>query len=172
MAILYATTAINGGPGEARVDRKAQSLAARALQARLTDVMGAVSAFSRSHSRNMAAAAIGSAPVGRLGVDVERIDPSRRTDAIASLYLGEAVIGLAPADFFRGWIFGEAHFKALGCNPSPALLRRVLDSQVPSETVWEVEPGLWTLHAPVGGEFVLGLVWTAPHLVSVRRPGP
>lgn len=169
MAIFYAAAAIQDGPAETRIDRQAQSLTARALQARLTGALGEPVASSRSHSRNMAAAAIASAPVDRLGVDVERIDPARRTDEIASLYLGEAVTGLPLGVFFRGWTFGEAHFKALGRNPSPALLRRVLNSRAEPETVWEVEPGLWTLHARVGAEFVLSLVWAAPQSVSVRR---
>ncbi|MDB5470433.1 MAG: hypothetical protein JWR84_1993 [Caulobacter sp.] len=138
-------------PGE-RPPKALESAAARALQAQLDP---AAALFSRSHGRGLIAAAVAAPPVTRLGIDVEWIDPRRRMAEIAQHYLG-APEAITPEQFFRGWTFGEAWFKAFGHDPDPDLIRiaggNTSADPIPVGAAWLLQ----TLPEP---GFVLSLVW-------------
>jgi 4'-phosphopantetheinyl transferase len=76
--------------------------------------------FNLAHTRGLVAAAITSQ--GRIGIDVERIDPAKSDTAIATDFFAPAELALLrrspPADwphwFFRLWTLKEAYIKALG----------------------------------------------------------
>jgi phosphopantetheinyl transferase len=115
---------------------------------------------SRSHSRGLAAVAVGNAPLVRLGIDVEFADPARPWREIVDFYLpGATPAHLEPPQACRLWTFGEAYFKAFGETPSADLLLRI--SQVPP---FEDEPvtfqsRCWWWSEDVNEGFVLSLVW-------------
>ncbi|HYE47256.1 MAG TPA: hypothetical protein VEA44_15945 [Caulobacter sp.] len=148
----YAVRALPGfSPGQ-RPPKALESAAARALQAELDP---AAPLFSRSHGRGLVAAAVAHPPVARLGVDIEWVDPRRRMADIAEHYLGETV-DLTPEQFFRGWTFGEAWFKAFGADPAPDLIRIAGANR--SEAPVAVGDA-WLLQALPQPGFVLSLVW-------------
>ena len=138
-------------PGQ-RPPKALESAAARALQAELDP---AATVFSRSHGRGLIAAAVAGPPVTRLGIDVEWIDPRRRMAQIAEHYLGAAE-AVTPEQFFRGWTFGEAWFKAFGRDPEPALIR-IAGGNTSAEPV--AVGDAWLLQALPEPGFVLSLVW-------------
>ena len=74
---------------------------------------------------------------------------------IAEHYLGAAE-PVTPEQFFRGWTFGEAWFKAFGQDPAPALIR-IAGSNLSVEPVAVGEA--WLLQALPEPGFVLSLVW-------------
>lgn len=85
--------------------------------------------FNLSHSADLALVAVS---VGlEIGVDVERIKPTRDLEGLARRYFApeeqDALARLAPdervADFFRVWTLKEAYLKAVGTG-----LGRALDS--------------------------------------------
>lgn len=152
-ALRYATRRLAGiTPGQ-RPGKALESAAARALQAELDP---AATIFSRSHGRGLVAAAVAGPPVTRLGVDIEWIDPGRRMAEIAEHFLGAPAAGLTPEQFFRGWTFGEAWFKAFGADPSPDLIRIAGANQSPEPVAVGEAWLLQTLPEP---GFVLSLVW-------------
>lgn len=138
-------------PGQ-RPPKALESAAARAIQAELDP---AATVFSRSHGRGLIAAAVAGPPITRLGIDVEWIDPRRRMAQIAEHYLGAAE-AVTPEQFFRGWTFGEAWFKAFGRDPEPALIR-IAGGNTSSEPV--AVGDAWLLQALPEPGFVLSLVW-------------
>ena len=138
-------------PGQ-RPPKALESAAARALQAELDP---AATIFSRSHGRGLVAAAVAAPPVTRLGIDVEWIDPRRRMAQIAEHYLGAAE-PVTPGQFFRGWTFGEAWFKAFGQDPAPDLIR-IAGSNLSAEPIAVGEA--WLLQALPEPGFVMSLVW-------------
>ncbi|MDO9337031.1 MAG: 4'-phosphopantetheinyl transferase superfamily protein [Caulobacter sp.] len=139
-------------PGQ-RPPKALESAEARALQAELDP---AASVFSRSHGRGLIAAAVAAPPVTRVGIDVEWIDPGRRLAAIAEHYLGAAE-AVTPEQFFRGWTFGEAWFKAFGRDPTADLIRMAGGNL--SEAPLAVGDA-WLLQTLPEPGFVLSLVWT------------
>lgn len=148
----------NYKPGQ-RPPKALESAAARALQAELNP---AASLFSRSHGRGLVAAAVAAPPVTRLGIDIEWIDPRRRMAEIAEHYLGAAE-PVTPEQFFRGWTFGEAWFKAYGHDPAPDLIRiagaNAASAPIPVGQAWLLQ----TLPEP---GFVLSLVWASSGTAS------
>lgn len=141
-------------PG-ARPPKALESAAARALQAELDP---AAPLFSRSHGRGLVAAAVAAPPITRLGIDVEWIDPRRRMADIAEHYLGAAQ-AVTPEQFFRGWTFGEAWFKAFGHDPVPDLIR-MAGGNTAAEPIRVGEA--WLLQSLPQQGFVLSLVWARP----------
>ncbi|MEU3558076.1 4'-phosphopantetheinyl transferase family protein [Streptomyces fragilis] len=121
---------------------------------RLTGPHGARLDFNLSHSRAVALIAV--ARGGRVGVDVETIDPSLDHRAMARRFLGPdaAVIRELPdaagrLEFFTRWTWREAYAKAVDC-PIP----RTLDVPAPWR-LWNlaVGPGVraaLAAHAPTG----------------------
>jgi phosphopantetheinyl transferase len=141
-------------PG-ARPPKALESAAAGALQAELDP---AATLFSRSHGRGLVAAAVAAPPVTHLGVDIEWIDPRRRMAEIAEHYLGAAE-PVTPEQFFRGWTFGEAWFKAFGHDPAPDLIR-IAGGNISVEPIRVGEA--WLLQSLPQQRFVLSLVWARP----------
>lgn len=149
----YAVRRLPGHEPGQRPSRALESAAARALQAELDP---AASLFSRSHGRGLIAAAVAAPPVTRLGIDIEWIDPRRRMAQIAEHYLG-APEAVTPEQFFRGWTFGEAWFKAFGHDPPPDLIR-IAGGNLSAEPVRVGEA--WLLQTLPEPGFVLSLVWS------------
>ncbi len=135
-----------------RPPKALESAAARALQDELDP---AATLFSRSHGRGLIAAAVAAPPVTRLGIDVEWIDPRRPMAEIAEHYLG-APEAITPEQFFRGWTFGEAWFKAFGDDPDPDLIR-IAGGNTSPEPIAVGEA--WLLQTLPEPGFVLSLVW-------------
>jgi hypothetical protein len=138
-------------PG-ARPPKALESAAARALQAELDPHPAMV---SRSHGRGLIAATVAHPPITRLGIDIEWIDPRRRMAAITEHYLGAAE-AVTPEQFFRGWTFGEAWFKAFGRDPEPELIR-IAGGNRSDEPV--VVGEAWLLQSLPEPGFVMSLVW-------------
>ncbi|MBX3479412.1 MAG: hypothetical protein KF842_03360 [Caulobacter sp.] len=154
--LCFATRRLAGVTPGQRPAKAMESAAARALQAELDP---AATLFSRSHGRGLVAAATARPPVTRLGVDIEWIDPGRRMAEIAEHFLGVPAPDLTPEQFFRGWTFGEAWFKAFGADPSPDLIR-IAGANRSTEPVAVGEA--WLLQTLPEPGFVLSLVWTGP----------
>jgi hypothetical protein len=120
------------------------------------------SILSHSHSRGIIAVASASAPVTKLGVDVELIDPTRPWREIAAIYMPAAAgASLRTSDFCRLWTFGEAHFKAFGETPSPDLLVDVARLPVSGE-VLEFGPNRFWRSEKLDEVFWLSVVWERP----------
>jgi 4'-phosphopantetheinyl transferase len=122
---------------------------------RLTGPHGAQLDFSLSHSGAVALIAV--AHGGRVGVDVETIDPALDHRAMARRFLGPAdaaVIRDLPdavgrLEFFTRWTWREAYAKAVDC-PIP----RTLDVRAPWR-LWDLAVGpdvraALAAHAPTG----------------------
>ena len=94
-----------------------------------------------------------------LGIDIEWITPGRQIAAIAGDFLGDAGKTIGVADFYRGWTFYEAFFKAF---QRPPLAQRVLEliacPDMPS--VHCLSDGTKVLQHCVGETFRLSLVWS------------
>jgi hypothetical protein len=151
-AIRHAVRRLPGySPGQ-RPPKALESSAARALQAEL-DPHAAL--FSRSHGRGLIAAAVAGPPVTHLGIDVEWIDPRRRMAQIAEQYL-HAPATPTPEQFFRGWTFGEAWFKAFGADPTPDLIL-IAGANTAAEPV--AVGDAWLLQSLPEPGFVMSLVW-------------
>ncbi|MCE3289409.1 MAG: hypothetical protein K0R83_1421 [Caulobacter sp.] len=152
---LFAVRRLPGYDAGQRPPKALESAAARALQAELDP---AATLFSRSHGRGLVAAAVAAPPVTHLGVDIEWIDPRRRMAEIAEHYLGAAQ-AVTPEQFFRGWTFGEAWFKAFGHDPAPDLIR-IAGGNIAVEPIRVGEA--WLLQSLPRQGFVLSLVWACP----------
>lgn len=151
-APLFASRRLEGFEPGQRPPKALESAAARALQAELGP---AATVFSRSHGRGLVVAAVAGPPITRLGIDVEWIDPRRRMAEIAEHYLG-APEAVTPEQFFRGWTFGEAWFKAFGQDPEPELIR-IAGANLSQEPVAIGE--VWLLQSLPEPGFVMSLVW-------------
>ena len=150
---IHAVRRLGGYEPGQRPPKALESAAARALQAELDPV---APLFSRSHSRGLVAAVVAGPPVTRLGIDVEWIDPRRRMAQIAEHYLG-APEPVTPEQFFRGWTFGEAWFKAFGRDPEPDLIR-IAGGNLSAEPLPVGEA--WLLQTLPEPGFVMSLVWS------------
>lgn len=158
----YAVRRLPGFEPGARPPKALESAAARALQAEL-DRTAAV--FSRSHGRGLVAAAVAGPSVTGLGIDIEWVDERRRIAAIAEHYLGAAE-AVTPEQFFRGWTFGEAWFKAFGRDPEPDLIR-IAGGNRSDEPVAVGEA--WLLQSLPEPGFVMSLVWATGAVTDLRR---
>lgn len=117
------------------------------------------SVLSHTHSRGVIAVASAAAPVMKLGVDAEYIDPARPWREIAAVFMPAAAgAALDAGDFCRLWTFGEAHFKAFGETPSPDLLvdvARLGDS----DDTREFHPHRFWRNERLAEGFWLSVVW-------------
>lgn len=133
-----------------RLPRPMQSAAAEALLTRLRALGADAAATSKSHSRALAAAAIGP---GRIGIDVEYHDPRRDTGKIGR-FLTDAPVADAAATY-RAVTFWEAYFKAVGEWPERAVIRRA----AASAAMFEAPGGLMAFFDRPTPDFTLCLVW-------------
>ena len=115
--------------------------------------------FNLSHSDALAVLLVG--PRGALGVDVERVDPTRDVEGIARYAFapGERQALLALGDeaarraaFFRVWTRKEAYLKALGLGLSVPLDSFEVtldadDARLLDARHEQAQPGRWTLRA-------------------------
>ncbi|MET0182554.1 MAG: hypothetical protein ABW199_06690 [Caulobacterales bacterium] len=71
--------------------------------------------------------------------------------------------------FYRAWTFGEAHYKAFGKNPSPAMITGLLSSSFELDRAYELS-GVSVLHLEPQPDFMFSLVWSghaAPRRLAV-----
>jgi phosphopantetheinyl transferase len=117
--------------------------------------------WSRSHSRGTIAVAAGNPPLTRLGIDVEYADPRRPWRDIAAAYLPD--LGpdedLDPQAVCRAWTFGEAHFKAFGSPPAPAILTNVIRAPEPGDEPVAFGARRYWYSERLPEDFWLTLVW-------------
>jgi hypothetical protein len=123
--IVYAADALSTDDISKRIPRARQSAAAAALLERLSGGL-APTASSKSHSRGVVAAAAGDAPDLQLGIDIEWMAPGRPFSAIARTVLPIAPERMPIGDFYRGWTFFEAYYKAFQEFPRSALVEQVI----------------------------------------------
>lgn len=151
----YAFRLLQGCAPGARLARSVQSAAAEELLRTLP--ASADGASSKAHSRALVAAVAG--PNGRVGIDVEYHAPGRRIGAVARyLMQADAADDLAA---YRVFTFYEAHFKALGAFPEPALMRAVAAQ---GGAGYSLEGDVNVLHLIVESDFTLTLVWSGAEL--------
>jgi hypothetical protein len=115
-----------------------------------------------SHSRCAVAAAVGDANGLLLGIDIEWMSPDRDFAAIAGFFLDPPPAQIGAVDFYRGWTFFEAYFKAFQRLPPERDLRAVIACS--GHDMQNLSEGAHLLQLNVAGEFQLSLVWHAPTL--------
>ena len=95
-----------------------------------------------------------------LGIDIEWITPARPIAAIAGNFFGDAGRAVGVADFYRGWTFYEAFFKAFQRSPSPARVLELIE-RPDMQSVHRLSDGTKVLQHRVADAFQLSLVWAA-----------
>ncbi len=160
--ILWAVSILPGHDAGARLARGHQSVAARRLLEALGDDFAAHKK-TVSHSRHAIAAAVGNAEGMSLGIDIEWMCPDRPFAAIAGVFLDPAPAQIGAAEFYRGWTFSEAWFKAFQHLPPERDLRAIA-TRPASNDVQHLPDGVQFLQLVIAGEFQLCLVWRAPSL--------
>jgi hypothetical protein len=148
--VLYAIDRLTARDVTHRAPHRDQSAAAARLVARL----GLASVTSRSHSRGLIAAAAGDALV--LGIDIEWMAPTRDFAALARAFLQRAPQAMSAADFYRGWTFHEAHYKAFQRFPDEESVLAVLAA---TDETLTLPNGTQVLQRRVAEMFQLCLVW-------------
>ena len=156
--IFYAIDILATDDITRRVARRVQSSAASQLLARLTAADFHPTARSKSHSRGIVAGAVGNIPELMLGIDIEWMAPGRPFGAIAHTFLASAPERMAAADFYRGWTFVEAYYKAFQRFPDQALVHDVIRHAIDGEVLW-FRDGTGVLETRVADAFQLCLVW-------------
>ncbi|HWY14498.1 MAG TPA: hypothetical protein VNX86_05075 [Rhizomicrobium sp.] len=165
--ILYATLILPARKAGERLARRHQSAAAQ----RLLEVLGdgfAAHTKTVSHSRHAIAAAVGDAVGLSLGIDIEWMCPDRPFAAIAGLLLDPPPAQIGAAEFYRGWTFSEAWFKAFQRLPPERDLRAIVTRPACND-VQDLPDGAQFLQLVIAGEFQLSLVWRAPTLQTCLR---
>jgi hypothetical protein len=165
--ILWAVSILPGHDAGARLARGHQSAAARRLLEALGDGFAAHKK-TLSHSRHAIAAAVGDAERLSLGIDIEWMCPDRSFAAIADLFLDSAPAQIGAAEFYRGWTFSEAWFKAFQ-RPPPERDLRAIVTRPACNDVQHLPEGAELLQLVVAGEFQLSLVWRARTLQTCCR---
>lgn len=164
--ILYTASLLPAHGAAERVSRKHQSAGAQ----HLLDILEprfAPTARSKSHSRAAVAAAAGNAEGLSLGIDIEWMAPNRPFAAIARVFLKSVPVEMGPEEFYRGWTFAEAYFKAFGRMPPEAVLEEIF-TRPPSDEIRQLGDGKNILHRRVLADFQLCLVWQAVQPCSLR----
>jgi hypothetical protein len=167
--ILYATDILSPDDMTRRISRSRQSEAATRLFARLCGAGFSPAAQSRSHSRGVVAVAAGDAMGLSLGVDIEWMAPGRPIEAIARNFLTSAPQGLKIADFYCGWTFHEAYYKAFQRIPNETLVRETV-ARTTDGLAFQLADGTQVMQQCVAEIFRLCLVWryAGPGTVSVE----
>jgi phosphopantetheinyl transferase len=167
--ILYATDVLSTDDIRGRVPRCRQSAAAADLLERLVGTEFAPTARSISHSRATVAVAVGDAPGLLLGIDIEWMAPNRPFGAIARTFLASASQQMDCADFYRGWTFFEAYYKAFQCFPDAGLVEDII-SQAADVDAYRLADATYVTQHRVADTFQLCLVWhSAASSVHVAR---
>jgi len=119
--------------------------------------------FNLSHSHRLALLAV--VHGARVGVDLERVRPGVRGEAVSRRFftgreaaaLAAVPHGVRDAEFFRTWVRKEAYVKAIGAGVPSGLARFSVSvaGDAPSIGVTELEPGpsvfsLYDLDVPAG----------------------
>jgi hypothetical protein len=157
--IAYTSELIGAGQPGDRIPRARQSAAASRLLEALAGDEGRPLATSKSHSRSAIAVAMSTAAALPLGIDIEWITPARSIAAIAGNFLGDTGRGIGVADFYRGWTFYEAFFKAFQRSPSPALVLESIE-RPDTPSVHLLSDGTRILQHRIADAFQLSLVWS------------
>lgn len=156
--IVYATGLIGAGQPGDRVSRARQSAAASRLLEALAGREGQPLARSKSHSRSAIAVAMSTGAECPLGIDIEWMTSARSISAIARGFLGDTGKAIGVADFYRGWTFYEAFFKAFQQAPSPARVLELIE-RPDRQSVHGLSDGTKVLQHRVADAFQLSLVW-------------
>jgi len=124
-------------------------------------------AASLSHSADMVLCAI--APIGLVGVDVERIRPRNEWDQLAAFVLHRAERARLEASteaarwqgFYRAWTLKEAMAKALGVGLALPFNRILFsDDNRLAEAPPEFTDGIWHFYIPaVGAGYAAAAAW-------------
>lgn len=151
--VHYAVRLLAGAAVGSRVARADQRAAAAKLLADVRQSAGlAAGKSSKSHSRALVAAAL--APEGRVGIDVEFLDPRRDIGAVARYLMDADTADRGGA--YRVFTFREAYFKAMGSWPAQALMRGVA-AQTADEFC--TADGVFVRQGIAAEVFALTLVW-------------
>ena len=156
--ILYATQILPTDDIGRRVPRQRQSAAASRLLEQLGGPRFLTVAQSRSHSRAAVAVTACDAVGSSLGIDIEWMAPDRPFDAIAHAFLTSAPQQIGIGDFYRGWTFFEAYYKAFQRFPEGALVKTVVRRAF-AGTPHSLGDGSWAMLRRVSDLFQLCLVW-------------
>lgn len=157
--IRYAVETLATVDSGQRLPRAQQSAGAARLLDGLTEGAFHPVAVTKSHSRTGLAAASGNAPGLRLGIDIEWMAPDRPFDAIAQSFLPIASAPIGMAEFYRGWTFFEAYFKAFQRFPRAELVAEIA-TRASDDRVHALVDKVWMLQRRVLENFQLCLVWT------------
>jgi hypothetical protein len=157
---LYSADILSTDDPSRRLPRARQSAAATRLGKGLRDANFIPTTLSKSHSRMAVAAALGDARVSALGIDIEWIAPERRLDAVAAMIFDPVPENLAPLDFYCGWTFYEAYFKAFQRFPPGVSVSDVV-AHAPRDGIFRFADGTQVLHRVVAESFLLCIVWEA-----------
>ncbi len=166
--ILYGTRLLPGPAIHDRVARTTQSDAASALAEVLRAAAPAPGINSKSHSRALVAAAVASAEVQALGIDVEWMAPGRPFAAIMRSFAPSLPAAIDGEAFYRAWTFLEAYYKAFQRWPDENDIKQVLNKGA-SEGPWQIATGTQLLQRQVAGSFQLTLVWKCSGLCTIRE---
>ena len=156
--ILYATDTLSTDDIHRRVPRHQQSIAASRLLKRLEGADFVPTARSKSHSRGVVAAAAGNTQGLLLGIDIEWMAPDRPFGAIARTVFASAPQRISIADFYLGWTYFEAHYKAFQCFPSEASVHDVV-AHTRDGIVLHLDDGTRVMQRCVADAFQLCVVW-------------
>jgi hypothetical protein len=162
--IFFATDILPTEDITRRVSRRAQSSAASRLLERLTGNGFNPTAQSKSHSRGIVAGTVGNIPELLLGIDIEWMAPDRPFAAIAHTFLESAPERMEPEDFYRGWTFFEAYYKAFQRFPDAASVHDVL-RRASDGGVLRFHDGTQLMQKRVAETFQLCIVWRARETV-------
>ena len=157
--VVYTTGLLGTGQPGDRVPRARQSAAASRLLERLVGHEGRPLASSKSHSRSAIAVAMSVGAEHPLGIDIEWITPARPVAMIARSFLGDTGRMIGVADFYRGWTFYEAFFKAFQRSPSPARVLELIE-RPDLRSVHRLGDGTKVLQHRLADAFQLSLVWS------------
>lgn len=157
--VVYTTGLIGAGQPADRVPHARQSAAASRLLEALAGDEGRPLASSKSHSRSAVAAAMSATAAHPLGIDIEWITPARPVAVIARDFLGDVGKAIGVADFYRGWTFYEAFFKAFQRPPSSARVLELIE-RPDTPSIHCLGDGIKVLQHRVADAFQLSLVWS------------
>lgn len=163
-SILYATSHLVADTLGRRIARQRQSSAARQLLETLEAEI-APTARSKSHSRTMVAAAVGNVAGLSLGIDIEWMAPDRPFAAMTGIFLKAAPAQIGMEEFYRGWTFAEAYFKALQHLPRESDIQNVAAGST-HDGVLRLSDATNVLQRRIDNVFQLCVVWHAPALQS------
>jgi hypothetical protein len=156
--LAYSVCVIEFGHIGARVSRRLQSRAASELLSALEAQAPFATVHSKSHSRAVAAVAVGRMDDLQLGIDIEWVGAKRPVESIASYLQWEDRDPVTQEAFYRGWTFAEAYYKAFQRLPEKSLAVRAMKEGANGRTI-QMEGGIGVFQTRVFQDFQLSLVW-------------